>query len=178
MSQYHFKYDEDYVLSFAWQYRKQLKVRHWITAVRVLCFAGLVTLAALIVFLAIRQPSGSRAGPLSLSILPLFFMVLLGLGPRIDHFFAIRRFRKSPFYGCSVRVDIKDDGIGAATDATRGFWNWKAYTAAKRLPEGFLLFSGRDVTGWLPHGALVAGTMAEVEAKLRSSIKTFESHAT
>jgi hypothetical protein len=170
MSQYRFSYDDAYVIDFASRYRRQRRAYPWFTVVRVVCIAGLVALLAVIVVLAVRQPNREWLALLSLSLVPLFFIVLLLLGPRLDFALLKRGIRKSPFFGCEVQIAVSDAGVSVDTPKSQLSLSWSAYTRAKRLATGFILFSGPSPAHWLPDRALVAGTVGDVERLLTAKL--------
>jgi hypothetical protein len=136
-----------------------------------------VALLAAIVVLAFRQANANWAALLLLSLVPAFFIFLLLLGPRIDYFLLKRNLKKSPFYGCAVQVEITDAGVSANTSKSQVTMAWSAYTVAKRVANGFMLFSGTSVTNWLPDQALVVGVVGDVELLLRANVRTYEATA-
>lgn len=177
MNQYRFAFDESYAISSVSSYRRQRKVYPWFIAVKVVCFLGLAALLALIVVAAVGQAHTNSATMLLVSLVPALFIVLLLMGPRLDYLVLKRRLKKSPFYGEEVQFAVADAGVSVNTPKSQSSLSWSAFTAAKRVSSGYLLFSGPTVFHWLPDEALTGGSVADVQRLLQHNIRTYEGTA-
>ncbi len=176
MNKYRVFYNEDHIFSSIEQYRRQRRVYPWFIAVKVACALGLAALLAIIIYGVVT--SIGKTGPLVLIAgVPVFFLLLLVLGSRIDNFFLKRRLKKSPFYGDEIIIDISDSGVAVSTPRSQAALQWSVFTTARRLGAGFLVFTGPTAFDWWPDAALAGGTLNEVERLLRANIADYESKA-
>lgn len=175
MNEYCVSYNEEYILSSIERYRRQRQVYPWFIAVKIVCALGLALLIGIIVYGAIASPG--KSWPLVLIALVLgVFLLLLVQGPRIDYFFLKRRLRKSPFYGDELKILISQEGVAVNTPRSQTSLKWSAFTRARRLASGFLLFTEPTVFHWWPDSALAQGTLAEVTTLLRQNVAAYESN--
>jgi hypothetical protein len=173
MNEYRFLCNEEYVLDSAERYRRQRHVYPWFIVVKGVCALGLSLLIAILIYGAVGEPE--NAGPLSLIALVLTaFVFLLLLGPRIDYFFLKRRLRKSPFYGDEHKITVSVEGVTVDTARSQVLLKWPAFTHARRVASGFLLFSGPTVFYWWPDSALTQGTLVEITNLLHQNIVSYE----
>ena len=78
-------------------------------------------------------------------------------------------FRQSPFRNEDVAADFTTDGVhikGAVQDTRL---TWQAYTSARRLKDGMLLFQGPSLYSWMPDSAASDSTAV---AALRDLART------
>ena len=174
MNEYRVFYDEKYILEGLSQYRGQRKVYPWFVAVKAICFLGLAALLAIIVAVAVRPARGETSGLILIALVPGFFMFLLALGPRIDHFFIKRRLKQSPFYGGETSIAVAEAGVEVKTPKSQAALSWAAFTKAKRLANGFLVTSEPGSFHWWPDSALMTGAPGDVERLLSKNIASYE----
>lgn len=173
MNEYSVSYDENYILSSIDRYRRQRHVYPWFIAVKILCGLGMAALLGIIIWGA--MPVAGRFVPLLvITIVITVFLLLLLQGPRIDYFFLKRRLKKSPLYGDSMRIEVSDSGVSVSTSKTQAILQWSAFTKARRLGGGFLIFTDPDSFHWWPDAALVSGTVDEVDRLLQAKIVAYE----
>ena len=173
MNEYRVSYDENYVLRSIERYRRQRHVYPWFIAVKIVCALGLAALISVVIYGAMSSPS--KSGPLMLIGLVLgFFLLLLVQGPRIDYFFLKRKLRRSPFYGDELKIRVSAEGVAVNAPKAETSLKWSAFTRARRLAAGFLLFTEPTVFHWWPDSALTQGTPAEVESLLRQHLVAYE----
>lgn len=175
MNEYCVSYNEEYILSSVERYRRQRQVYPWFIAVKIICALGLALLIGIIIYGVLAWPG--KSGPLVLIALVFtVFFLLLGQGPRIDYFFLKRRLRKSPFYGDELKILISQDGVAVNTPRSQTSLKWSAFTRARRLASGFLLFTEPTTFHWWPDAALAQGTLEEVANLLRQNVASYESN--
>lgn len=173
MNEYRVPYNEQYVLSSVERYRRQRRVYPWFIFAKAVCGFGLALLILIVAYGALASPS--KSGPLFfVAIVPGVFLVLLFLGPRIDYFVLKRRLRKSPFYGEELKIVLSQDGVIVDTAKSQTSLKWSAYSRARRLATGFLIFTEPTVFQWLPDSALAQGSLTDVTDLLRRSIPAYE----
>jgi len=169
MNEYSVSYDENYVLSSIDRYRRQRHVYPWFIAVKVLCGLGMALLLGIITWGA--MPAAGQLVPLlvTATVIAVFLLLLLQ-GPRIDYFFLKRRLKKSPLYGENTRIEVDDSGVSVSTSKTQTILQWSAFSKARRLDAGFLVFMEPTSFYWWPDAALVSGTVDEVDRLLRAKV--------
>ncbi len=177
MNQYRVQFDELYIIASLSKYRRQRKLFPWFMAVKIVCFLGLAAILVIIVYAAINHVGPNTAYSMLVSLIPTSFIVLLILGPRLDYFFLKRRLKKSPFYGGTMQISVKDAGVFVDTPKSQSSLSWSAFTAAKRLAYGFILHLGPSRIYWLPDKALVVGTISDVERLLRGNVRPYDDPA-
>lgn len=169
MNEYRFSYDSDYVLRSSERYRRQRHVYPWFIAVKAFCGLGLAALLGVVVYGALN--TGGNAVPLVVIATVLgTFILLLVQGSRIDYFFLKRRLKKSPFYRDDIQVELSDSGVCVSSARSQTALQWSAFTKARRLSDGFLVFVGPTVFFWWPDAALTAGALDEVKRLLEAKI--------
>ena len=165
MNQYRFVFDEAYVVGSADSYRRQKRVYPWFVMVKVICALGLSLLIAAIAYGTFL--SGGRLAPLVLVVHVLgTFMFLLVLGPRIDYLFLKRRLKQSPFYGDETLIEVSEAGVSVNTQRSQTMLQWSAFSTARRIADGFLVFTEPKAFLWWPDTALAVGSVADVERLL------------
>jgi hypothetical protein len=155
MNEYRVSYDEKYVVSSIECYRRQRHVYPWFIAVKFVCGLGLATLLGIVVH-GVITTVGQTAPLVVVATTLCSFLLLLVLGPRIDYFFLKRQLKKSPFCGDEIRIEVSDEGVAVNTARSQTALQWSAFTKARRLNSGFLLFTGPTQFYWWPDAALVA----------------------
>lgn len=108
-----------------------------------------------------------------LYVLSVFFLLLVAFvlaGPRFEYWLAMRSLRKSPFFGTEIKIDLSSDKIIVKSEHGNTELSWSAFTAAKRLPDGFLLMSGQKEKQWWPDSAIVAGSISEIETLVNEKV--------
>jgi hypothetical protein len=173
MSQYQVTYNEDYILNSLEQYRRQRHVYPWFIAIKIVCALGLALLIAIVLHGMITT-SGKTAPLLMVFFTLAAFLVLLLQGPRLDYMLLKRRLRKSPFYGDEINISVSEDGVSFKTQRSQATLNWSAFTFARRVGTGFLVFTDPKTSHWWPDAALTNGTLAEIKHHLRTNIPNFE----
>jgi len=174
MNEYHFIYDEEYVLGAAFRIRRQRKVYPWFIAVKTVCYLGLAVLLALLVLVAAKSQTGQPAIALLLALVPCFFIFLLLLGPRIDYFLLRRSLKKSPFYGGQTEISVAESGVSVRTPKSNLTLSWAAFTQARRIKDGFLVSLEPGAIQWWPDSALALGTTTSVRDLLRANITSYD----
>lgn len=107
-------------------------------------------------------------------VLTMFFALLV-FTRRIEEWLIRRRFRKSPYRDERIRIELSPDGLSARGEISNAQLTWAAFTAARRLVDGFLLYQGPGVCNWLPFNALSQGTVEEVEDLIRRNVSGYRS---
>lgn len=109
--------------------------------------------------------------------LTILFGGLIGalvLGWPIDVLILRYRFRQSPFRGSEVSIVLDEKGIHTFQEQGETNLSWRAFTKARRLKDGFLLYQGPNVYNWLPDRA--ASSQAVIDSAgniIRSNIGDF-----
>ena len=98
------------------------------------------------------------------------FLMLLLFSHRVDDWLGRRRLRGLPSLNEPCRCELSESGVDVSEPMARAQLAWTAYTAARRLPDGWMLFRGPHLYAWLPDAALVAGNAAEIEALIRTHV--------
>jgi len=173
MNEYSVSYDENYILSSIDRYRRQRHVYPWFIAVKLLCGLGLALLLGIIIW-GVMSASGQMNPLLIIAAVIGGFLLLLLQGPRIDYFFLKRGLKKSPLYGENTRIEVDDSGVSVSTSKTKAILQWSAFTKARRLDAGFLIFTDPNAFQWWPDTALVSGTVDEVDRLLQAKVVAYE----
>lgn len=163
MPHYRLNITEDYLVECHQRYRAQSPNRIWLMPLKAIGFLGLVVLFA----------GGIYAKVYSMSAVPGFFLLLLLAGPRFDYWFMKRRFRRSPFCGNVSEIELSEAGYKSESNSGKAEIPWRTFTSGRRLPDGFLLFTGPSQFHWWPDSALTEGNVADVEGLLRKSVVAF-----
>ena len=98
------------------------------------------------------------------------FLALLLFSDRVDKWLGRRRLRGLPSLNDPCRYELSESGVDVSEPVARAQLAWTAYTAARRLPDGWLLFRGPHLYTWLPDAALVAGNTSETDFLIRTRI--------
>ena len=138
-------------------------------AVKAICALGLTAILALVIVVSV-QGTSKRAEGLLLGLIPVTFLVLLALGPKIDYWLVKRRLRKSPFYGNELVVTVADSGVSLETPKSKAEVSWSAFTKAHYVSDGILIFLGPSQFEWWPNLRLVVGHTSEVEGLVRRHV--------
>jgi hypothetical protein len=108
------------------------------------------------------------------------FSVIIGSltpGWPIDRALIRHQFRKSPYCGSDVTIQMDNDGFRASQDQGNVDLRWNAFTKARRLKNGILLFQGPHVYNWLPDNALEdIGALEEAEKLIRANVPDFKDY--
>jgi hypothetical protein len=112
-------------------------------------------------------PSSKPGVGFLVALVPLTFLFLLALGPRIDYWFMKRRLKKSPFYGNELLINVAESGVSLTTPGSKTELSWSVFTMAHYLSDGILVFLGPSQFEWWPNAALVVGHRGEVERVVR-----------
>jgi hypothetical protein len=86
----------------------------------------------------------------------------------------IRSFKKSPYHNDSIRSELSETGLNTAGRASSATIGWQAITKARRLPDGFLLYTGPNLFYWLPSSSQVSGSPNDTEEMIRSNVTDYE----
>jgi len=163
MVRYTLTVDEAFLVETLERNREYSAMRFGRYGVKVICLAGMTLIVALLIWVRAYW----------LAALMSAFVVLLLLGPRIDYWLAKRRLRKSPFYHQRVTVSLDQSGFQESTELSLGKMDWRAFTRAIRLRDGFLLFSGPKPSHWLPDSALSEGNVAEAQQLIQQKVASY-----
>ena len=163
MAQYHYEFSQAYVLQSIARYRDQLPKRLLRLTLKGVCFLGLTLLVVL----------GLLAKAVLVSGLFAFFVLLLLLGPRIDYWLLLRRFRKSPFYNNAVVTTLAENSYKCECETAKVELSWRTFTKGYRMRDGFLIFDIYKQFHWWPDSALKEGSVAEVEQLLQKSLPNY-----
>ena len=90
------------------------------------------------------------------------FLVILLFSHRFDEWLGRRRLRGFPSLNDHCRYELSEQGVDISEQKGCAQLAWTAYTAARRLPDGWLLFHGPHIYTWLPDTALVVGNATEI----------------
>lgn len=164
MPVFEFEFSEPFLIESFRRYRRTKTLAPYavpLKAVLGLCLAGLMIVCVLVEI---------YWGAALIS----FFLALLVLSHRIDERQIARRFRKSPHRDDRIRFCLSAAGITITGAKSNGQANWAAFTAARRLDDGFLLFQGPEFFSWLPFKAVVEGTTEEAEELIRANVPDYK----
>jgi hypothetical protein len=101
------------------------------------------------------------------------FLLILGLiqlasWRRIDEWFILRAYSKSPFFGQPISVSFGNTELGISSPKLESRLRWDLFTEYIRLPEGILLMQGPKSYIWVPLSAFEdLSRLDEVEDLLR-----------
>ncbi len=164
MAEYKYKWNDDLVIGAIEKYRSQNASKPIRLIFKGVCYFAMLALLALCIY----------AGVWFIGIVPLIFIVLLALGPRLDYWLLKKRIRKSPFYDNSLVVKITDGGFECTSDKSKTSLSWAAFSKGRRFPDGFLLFSGVNELFWWADDALSSGTIEEVDILLKANLADYK----
>lgn len=102
------------------------------------------------------------------------FLALLVFAYRIDELLLRQRFRKSPYHDERIRIQLSAGGFTANSTKSNVQLGWAAFTGARRLDDGFLLFQGPGVFNWLPINAITEGTADDAEELIRTNVPDYK----
>jgi len=173
MIQYRIFVTEGHILASVEKYRRQQKIRPWVTALKAVCAIGLSILLSLVIYGASRV-KGNGGPLLLLGLVPLAFLWLLFQSHRLDYWFIKRRLRRSPFYEDEVRVGVSEAGVSVQTPRSEAVLQWPAFSRVLRLKDGFLVFTGPAVFDWWPDLALCEGSTSELESLFEQNVQGYE----
>ncbi|GMV90306.1 MAG: hypothetical protein KJ060_21270 [Candidatus Hydrogenedentes bacterium] len=163
MAVFEFTLDEVFVLQM---HRTWLRCRKARPYERTLKIALAVPITVLMILGAI--------GRIGVVFFPmLIVLALLVFAPQLDQLLMRRRLRKSPGLNDRYRIEISDSGLRATGPKSESTVAWAAFTAARRVQDGILLYQGPNVFNWLPSDALVEGTLEDAEVIIRRNISDY-----
>ncbi|MEO1614513.1 MAG: YcxB family protein [Planctomycetota bacterium] len=87
--------------------------------------------------------------PLEAMVLVLPISTLL-LFRRLEEFFVVRNFRKSPHCGQASVLAFSDEGFRAESEIEQSSCTWSAFSEARVLDGGVLLYRGPKMVNWVP----------------------------
>jgi len=163
MAVFEFVLDEAFVLHMhrTWlRCRKANPYERTLKAVLAIPIAGLMVMGAI-----------GRIGVLFFPM--LIVLVLLVFAPRLDEVLMKRRLRKSPGLNDRYRIEISDSSFHATSPKSESNVTWAAFTSARRVHDGILLYQGPNVFNWLPFESLVEGTPEDAEGIVRQNIADY-----
>lgn len=111
---------------------------------------------------------------LSKVFVALIACVVIAFVPRLGEISLARRFRKSPFCGGAVRVDLTPSGYIGKDGKGCSNLDWSAFTSARRFDDGFLLFQTSDFANWLPSCALTEGSVEDVDELIAKHVADYK----
>lgn len=148
MIQYHFLFDEDFLVAAFRQYRKQRPSRHLLVTIKGIGLLLTVGVAALCI----------NHGKWEAALIFTAFALLILVGSRIDDWLIRRRFRKSPYQNEDMMITLSEKGFHAIGSKSNSALDWSAFTKARYFSNGVLLFQGPGVFNWLPDMALTGSS--------------------
>jgi len=157
MAEFKLQFNEKYIADAIVRFRKQVKTRFLRIGLKLVSGVGLVVLITIFIF--IKHPE--------VDLLFIVFLVLLLIGPKLDLWVMMRRFRKSPFYENNVNYVISKNGIKMESENCKSELSWNAFTNICRFSDGFLIFSGPQAFHWLPDSSLISGSLEDAELLFR-----------
>lgn len=172
MIEYRLTFDEQFVVGTANAHRRQRQVYPWFIAVKAFCALGLTLLIALVALVAYAafRVNGAAVPMGTTTLVLLALLVALFLGPRIDHVLLKRRLRRSSFYGDTFCIRVNDAGVSVVTPRSESTLQWSAFTEARRVTTGFLVFTSPTEFSWWADAALVSGTVEDVSQILEARL--------
>ncbi len=168
MPAFQYTFDESFLIETFRRYRQSRSLARFTKTLKILlgvCLLVLIIVSTLLMFY------------IAAIVLALFFTMLL-LAVRIDDWLLTRRFRKSPYYGDCIQIDLSADGMFSEGTKSSGKVTWTVFTKARRFADGFLLFQGPQVLNWLPIKSITAGTPKQVDELIRANIADYEETST
>jgi len=178
MFEYHYQLSQDHFLQGMERYRLQDTCSWFRFLVKGFCF--LVVVPLMLIFLAGFLYYAIQLRPQGLSFLGFFLLilrlfVLLLAGPKVDYWFMMRGWKKSALYNQPITVTLTPEGLQTRTITNYSETPWSAFTKVSRVPDGFLIFHGKEHFHWLPDLSLSGGSLAGVELLLKQSVLKFQS---
>jgi hypothetical protein len=155
MATYVFKYDDAYLMESFDRVRRVGVLKYFRGALKAICLAGLVPLLAASIYFGIAPLAAVFAG----------LIVILGIGPQIDYYLARRKLRRSVFYNTESRLDIDSTKMTSTYPTGTTESDWKPFSKAIRVKDGFLVYFDSISPHWWPDSALRDGSITDV-AKL------------
>lgn len=133
--------DESYYIEGSKRYRSSLKkvFRYSIIALKILG----VALLSFGVFISTHNQNYLMLAVCGISI------GFILLSSKVDCFILKRNVRKSPHYGDSLVLSFTEDDVYMKSKMVDMKLSWSAFTEARSVSDGWLLFQGPKIYNWL-----------------------------
>jgi hypothetical protein len=160
-----FKLTENLLTQEFRRYRRQHRGRFVMLAIKVLALLILAPIATLL----------CSDGYILVGVLFAVLAVFMLFAHWVDHWWARRAFRKSPFRDTHVRIEFREDGFYLRTDKSEGRLDWSLFSRVVRFADGFLLLRKSKGYSWIPLDSLTAPSAAsDLEEFLKRKITEYK----
>ena len=96
--------------------------------------------------------------------------------PKLDKCLMANRLRKNPGFGSQVNFQFTQEGFRLSGKHGEGFLKWSAFSHAKILSDGILLFQGPRVFNWVPFSKIVEGSESELKNLVQAHVSQKMDH--
>ncbi|MFZ6653959.1 hypothetical protein [Undibacterium sp. TJN19] len=163
MAEYQIKNTEKHQVTAFYRKRSISYERFLRQPVKIVSCLGLMALLAILIH--------AKAYLVSLFIASM--IVLLALGPKLDYWIMLWRFRRSSACNIMMQLVVESDKFSWDDPLSKGEAQWNVFDKVYRLKDGFLIFYQYGQFQWWPDACISTGTVDEVAGILRSQIAKY-----
>lgn len=163
MAEYHIQNTEKHQIT-AFSRKRSISYERFLRRpVKIVCCLGLMALLVILIH--------AKAYLVSLFITSM--IVLLALGPKLDYWILLWRFRRSPACNVMMQLVVELNKFSWDDPLSKGEAQWNIFDKVHRLKDGFLIFYQNGQFQWWPDACITNGTVGEVADILRLQLAKY-----